>query len=367
MNGDLTTPTADLITPPPAERNAAVRGRVLQLDGLRAVAFLFVFINHATHIPLLWAGVDVFFVLSGFLITGILLERKRLGEAYFSYFYKRRVFRILPPYVLAILLHGMLITWTQYKPLWLFLLAPNVQGLLPNGPGLLPVWSLAVEEQFYFVWPFVVLLCSEKTLLRISLAMLIVVPLLRVVCTPLVPNMFYIYVLTPFRADLLCAGAVLALLWKRRDSHLAAILQRWAPRVCLLGFFLFAGTQAFRPFRLASNSPIANGFVYSFSLIGATGLLAWVLSNTGWLRNTLSATPLRYLGEISYTMYLVHVIILWRLKMRFGLHLWVDATALALIILYATISWFAMERPLIRFAARQPRRDFALSQGASQG
>ncbi len=357
----------NIITPPPAEASAAVRGRVLQLDGLRAFAFLFVFINHATHIPLLWAGVDVFFVLSGFLITGILLERKRLGNAYFSYFYKRRIFRILPPYILAIVLHGVFITWTQYKPLWLFLLAPNVQGLQPNGPGLLPIWSLAVEEQFYFVWPFVVLLCSEKTLLRISLAMLLLVPLLRMVCTPLVPNMFYIYVLTPFRADLLCAGAALAVLWKNRDAHRLALTRRWAWRVCLFGFLLFTATQALPQFRLAGNHVLANGLDYSFSLIGATGLLAWVLSDTGSLRKLLSTAPLRFLGEISYTMYLMHVIILWRLEMRFGFHLWVDALALAGIILYAALSWFIMERPLIHFAARHPPTSLTLPKTAGAG
>ena len=357
----------ELIAPPPTEPSAATRGRVLQFDGLRAVAFLAVFLNHATHLPLLWAGVDVFFVLSGFLITGILLERKRLGGGYFAYFYRRRVFRILPPYILTIVLHGLLVSWALYRPLWLFLLAPNVQGLRPHTAGLLPLWSLAVEEQFYFVWPFVVLLVSEKWLLRIALAMLVVVPVLRAVCTPLVPNMFYIYTLTPFRADLLCAGAVLALLWKRRDARMVAGIQRWAWRVCLLGFFLFAGTQAFSAFRLAANTRTANTFVYLFSLVGAAGLLAWVLSDTGWLRALLSTAPLRYLGEISYTMYLVHVVVLVLLENRYGRHAWVDGVAFVLVVGYASLSWFVMERPLIRFAARRPRLKPALAGNLPQG
>ena len=343
-----------LTAPSPTEANAVTRGRVLQLDGLRAIAFLSVFINHVTHLPLLWAGVDVFFVLSGFLITGILLERKRLGQDYFTYFYRRRLFRILPPCALAIVLHGVLITWLQYQPLWLFLLAPNLQGLRSNGSGLLPIWSLAVEEQFYFVWPFVVLFTSEKWLLRISLGALLVVPILRMLCTPFVPNMFYIYVLTPFRADLLCAGAALALLWKRPNPILRANITRWSKVVCAVGFLLFAGTQAFSVFHLASNTPVANGFVYSFSLVGATGLLAWVLSDTGWLRRSLQWPVLRYLGEISYTMYLVHIVFIVRLEGRFGRHPWVYLLALCIIIAYATVSWFALERPLIRFAARQP-------------
>ena len=340
--------------PPPIEPNAALSGRILQFDGLRAVAFLAVYIDHSTHLPLFWAGVDVFFVLSGFLITGILLERKRLGGGYFSYFYRRRAFRILPSYVVAILLYGVLFTWSEYKPLWEFLLAPNWQGLQPHSPSLLPLWSLAVEEQFYFVWPWVVLFTSEKTLLRISLAALIVIPILRIVCTPYVPNEFYIYTLTPFRADLLCAGAALALLWKRRTPLVTARITRWSPWVCVGGFLVFAGTQAWPVFRLAHNTWEANGFVYLFSLIAASGLLAWALTDRGWLRRLLSTRPLRYLGEISYTMYLVHIFLVVKLQSRFGIGAGVRLAGLGVVILYASVSWFLMERPLIRFAARKP-------------
>lgn len=346
-------PTVDsVIAPPPTEPNAVVTGRIPQLDGLRAIAFLAVYINHATHTPLLWAGVDVFFVLSGFLITGILLERKCIGKAYFSYFYRRRLFRIVPAYILALVLHGFLISWSQYKPFWLFLLAPNVQGLLPNGPGLLPVWSLAVEEQFYLVWPFVILFSSERTLLRIALAALVAVPVLRMVWTPFVPNMFYIYVLTPFRADLLCAGAVLALLWKKADSLWKERISRSAWTICLGGFLLLVGTQAFPIFRLASNSVVANGFVYLFSLIGSTGLLAGLLGGKGWFVALLRTAPLRYLGEISYSMYLVHVFFLIRLEDHFGSLLWVKVAGLGVVIAYASLSWFLLERPLIRWGAK---------------
>lgn len=356
----------ELVAPPPTEPNAAVQGRVLQFDGLRAVAFLLVFVNHATHLPLLWAGVDVFFVLSGFLITGILLERKRRGDGYFSYFYRRRAFRILPPLVLTVVLHGFLVSWTQYKPFWLFVLAPNVQALRPNTAGLLPLWSLAVEEQFYFVWPFIVLMVSEKVLLRVALAALVFTPLLRAACTPLYPNMFYIYSLTPFRADLLCAGAVLALLWKRRDSATIRQFHRFGWIAAVVGLLLFAGTQALPAFRLARNTALANSTVYLFSLIGASGLIAWVVSDRGWLQRGLSWAPLRFLGEISYTMYLIHVVVLVLLERRFGMYVvWVDLVAFAIVVTYASASWFVMERPLIRYAARGSRNAGQVSHGAS--
>ncbi len=344
-----------LVEAPPIEPNAAAKTRILQFDGLRAIAFALVFLDHLTHHPLLWAGVDIFFVLSGFLITGILLERKRRGGPYFSYFYRRRVFRILPPYALTIVLYGLLFTWSEYKPWWLFLLAPNVQAMGAHPPGLLPLWSLAIEEQFYLVWPFVVLLTSEETLLRLSLGALVFTPLLRAACTPLFPNHFYIYALTPFRADLLCAGAALALLWKRRTPASTASLTRWAPAAFLAGVLLFTGTQASPLFRLARNTPLANACVYLFSLIAAVGLLAWALTDRGWFRALLTTRPLRYLGEISYTMYLVHIFLVVLLQNHFGTAGWVKLAGAVFVIGYATVSWFAMERPLIRFAARWPR------------
>ncbi len=346
--------SAELLATPPVEFNAAIKGRVRQFDGLRALAFGSVLLNHATHLPLLWAGVDVFFVLSGFLITGILLERKQAGGSYFGRFYRRRFFRIVPSYVVVIVLYGLMFTWREYKPVWLFLLAPNIHSLGTHTPEL-PLWSLAVEEQFYLVWPVIVLFTSEATLLRLSVAAVVLTPILRAVCTPLFPNHFYIYCLTPFRADLLCAGAVLALLWKRRTVGTAAEITRWAPLVCLVGFALFISCQAFSAFHLARNTALANALVYSFSLIGSVGLLAWALTGTGRLRTLLLLPPLRYLGEISYTMYLVHIFLIVRLQNSFGMHVWVKALGVLVVVLYASASWFLMERPLIRFAARSSR------------
>ena len=357
MTRIASTELADRIVAPPApEPNAAVSGRVLQFDGLRAVAFGTVYLDHTTHLPLLWCGVDVFFVLSGFLITGILLERKRAGGPYFSAFYRRRAFRILPPYLLTILLYGVMFTWSEYKPVWLFALAPNVQELVARSPSDLPLWSLAIEEQFYLLWPFVVLLLSERALLGVALAALVCTPILRVLCTPLFWNHFPIYVLTPFRADLLCAGAVLAILARRHPSELRKFAERYGWMVCVTGYLLLTGTQAFPVFRLAGNTRTANGLVYLFSLIGATGLLAWVLTSRGWLRRLLTYRPVRYLGEISYTTYLVHIFLVVKLQQIWGVHTWVKILGLGLVIAYASVSWFVMERPLIRYAARHTPR-----------
>ena len=96
--------TVSTLAAPPSPSHSR---RILQLDGLRAIAVLAVFAQHALKAPL-WMGVDLFFVLSGFLITGILLDRKARGQSYFGYFYARRARRILPPYLLLMVVSSLL-------------------------------------------------------------------------------------------------------------------------------------------------------------------------------------------------------------------------------------------------------------------
>lgn len=91
----------------PTERSALMHNRILQLDGLRAIAICTVLAAHVLQLPLGWVGVDIFFLLSGFLITGILMARKRSGGGDFSYFYRRRIFRILPAYAVSVVARGI--------------------------------------------------------------------------------------------------------------------------------------------------------------------------------------------------------------------------------------------------------------------
>ena len=336
----------------PTERSAAVHGRILQLDGLRAVAILAVLVNHTLHVPLTWAGVDIFFVLSGFLITGILLARKRSSAGYFSYFYRRRIFRILPSYFVTLLIFGLIYGWTTFHP-WplLVFFGMNIQPFWVPHANPLPLWSLAVEEQFYLVWPVIILLVSETVLLRLAVAAVLVTPFLRAVCTHWTTNSQYIYMLTPFRADLLCAGAVLAILWKNRKPGFEERCRARAWIGVLAGFGGLAFVYRWPSFRVASNTSWSNGLDYSLSLIGAVSLLAWVLADRSWLKRFLSSSPMRYIGEISYTMYLVHIIVLF-LIMPYVASEWLRLLFVTMgTILWATISWFFMERPFIRFAA----------------
>ena len=338
----------------PTERSATVPGRIVQLDGLRAIAICAVLAAHVLQLPLGWVGVDIFFVLSGFLITGILLARKRSGGGYFSYFYRRRIFRILPAYAASIVAGGLLFAWWVFTPWPLFVFfGMNLQPLWwPKPAIIMSFWSLAVEEQFYLVWPIVILLVSETLLLRVALAAIVLTPLLRVLCTPLFPTHFYIYMLTPFRADLLCAGAVLALLWKDRTPRFEHLCRTRAWIGCVAGFGGLALLQAWPVFRLFSNTRSANGLDYTLSLVGSVSLLAWTLADTSWLRKLLSTRPMRYIGEISYTMYLIHLYVLVKVEAHVHSRALQFILVLAGTVFWASLSWFVMERPLIRFAAR---------------
>src|ERR1700749_1971110 len=199
--------TVSTLAAPPSPSHSR---RILQLDGLRAIAVLAVFAQHALKAPL-WMGVDLFFVLSGFLITGILLERKAREQSYFGYFYARRARRFLPPYVLLMVVSSILFGfgWAQHWE-WYAFFATNIgDALNQSGHDSLNVlWSLAVEEQFYIFWPFVILLLPERVLGWVAAALIVLVPVLRAVATPWFATYWPIYYLTPFRMDLLAAGAL---------------------------------------------------------------------------------------------------------------------------------------------------------------
>ena len=166
------------------------------LDGIRTIAFLMVFFQHYSSITWGWAGVDIFFVLSGFLITGILFQTRDRPHR-FSTFYTRRVLRIFPLYygvfaVLLLLTPLLHFQWNRYWLFWVFHLGNYLRGFSPSSfpgtsslvrYGALPsrfpwlwvnaghFWSLCVEEQFYLVWPVVVFSVRRvKPLLAICLA-----------------------------------------------------------------------------------------------------------------------------------------------------------------------------------------------------
>lgn len=328
-------------------------GRIRQLDGLRAIAILMVLIEHSIRPPLFWVGVDIFFVLSGFLITSILLERKQERRSYFSYFYTRRVFRILPPYLVAVLAAAIYYgpSFLHFWPYFAFF-GMNFFVLAHRSNMILPFWSLAVEEQFYLLWPLIVFALSERRVFRVAVAGILFTPLLRVLATPLISTYAPVYFLTPFRADLLCAGAALAFLWRNHRRRVEDFGRRFSFLGVLAAFGCMAAVQISPHLRIVSNTRASNGLVYSLSVLGSASLLLWALVGRGRLYRTLMLAPLRYIGQVSYTVYLIHLIFFGLVSGYTSHRIVIFVLGSALSIAFAALSWKFMERPAIRQGAR---------------
>lgn len=328
------------------------RQRIRELDGVRALAILSVFAHHSLGIKLLWMGVDLFFVLSGFLITGVLLETKRhsLGH-FFSHFYSRRVRRIMVPYVIFLAVATLVLGagWMRY---WYFyILATNF--LHPLGitqpAGLQPLWSLAVEEQFYLLWPFAVYFLNERHLKKLCLFLIVLAPVLRGVFH--FHTHWPIYMLTPFRMDLLAAGAYICLEWRERQEAVVKVCKRFG--LPLAGFGVI-GMLLISHFGYTTyeNSRTGNVCIYEACLFIACGVILYALSGkAAWLGNKV----LTYIGVISYSMYLIHNLVLSFIMPRIA-GVAGAGLALAITIAYAALSWHLVESRLLK-TNRTPAKD----------
>ncbi len=337
--------------------------RIPQLDGLRALAILMVFATHAFGVPVLWIGVDLFFVLSGYLITGILLRLKdtrAVTGKYWSAFYSRRVRRILPPYFGFLIFISLTFPHLPWRHFWYWYILP-----LANFPVALrilplaafsPLWSLAVEEQFYIVWPFIILLCSRRTMRRVAIGIVLFSPILRAIFTSHFSTHFPIYTLTIFRADTLATGAFLA---HSEQSNSQWIAQRKtsATVVGLLSVALFGALSLFAPgFRTSANSILFNSLGYSLiALFFGCTLLYTLAIREGFIYSVLTWTPVRYLGIISYTFYLYHEVVIGWLRAYFHSTVVVAAFAFLLTTAISAASWHLMEKRILAFHNKPPR------------
>jgi peptidoglycan/LPS O-acetylase OafA/YrhL len=329
-------------------------GRIFSLDGVRAVAVLAVFLNHALGVSL-WMGVDLFFVLSGFLITGILLERKARKQSFFAYFYARRARRILPPYLLLLTLSSLLygVGWLDHW-WWYALFAQNIADALGKhgNPGFGVLWSLAIEEQFYLVWPLVVRFSSERALAIVAAAGIFVAPVLRAAATPFVSSFWPIYFLTPFRMDLLCAGALLAVLM-RTNRQLPERLSAAAWIALCATLAVLFWLHRHYPLIRDANQALSNAALYSLTLVMSASIVILALNRGSVVARVLSNPLFVFIGTISYTIYLVHLTFIgfaWR--MGFGRYESALA-ALVVTLAYATVSWLVLEKPLLLGGSRR--------------
>ncbi|MDP9148717.1 MAG: acyltransferase [Myxococcota bacterium] len=316
----------------------SARGHMAPLDGLRGLAILMVMAFHFAWVApprglpaklfvflgsFGWAGVDLFFVLSGFLITGILLDSKP-GPSYFRNFYARRVLRIFPLYygvlLVTLVVLPRLISYDtpELKALlaaqgWLWLYSANVSVAIEHGRwvwnadwlrlGML--WSLAVEEHFYLVWPLLVFVSSRKAMLRASVAIIVALPLLRAAMWAggVAPDT--IYCLSIFRVDALAFGGLLALVV--RDPALYTRVRPLATRVGGLGLLIVLGlTARARWFTHLAEPVQVVGFSALAMLFGSVLLAAVSAPPTSLLRRALTRRELVFCGKYSYGAYMLH-------------------------------------------------------------
>lgn len=373
--------------------------RIPELDGLRGVAILSVLLWHyyyfhpaADHRPtgaarqlyvhlerflgLGWSGVDLFFVLSGFLIGGILLK-VRNSPNYYKTFYLRRFFRIIPIYylwTLAYLLAWVLLTILRSDTTvlgppgqWLVVLGNFVfiQNLGLGyagwaGPWLMPTWSLAVEEQFYLVSPFIIRKFGARFLAWFLCAVVIAAPLLRLWMRFRfgVAGIHLAYELMPCRADSLAVGMLIALFWRDQSwrNRLRVHFRLLACFVALL-FVGYAFLAWFFPNPYLLPTQVF-GHTWLAFFYGAVLTMA-LLSPHGWLGTLLRAKMLRNWGRISYCVYLIqqmmNVFAHWLLRASDGNTNWrtLAAPTLAILLTYvlATLSWKFLEEKMLRFGA----------------
>ncbi len=349
------------------------------LDGLRAIAILLVLYN---HVPQLmghddgtdgvfwwgsrgaWLGVDLFFVLSGFLITNILLQAKGKPHA-LRRFWVRRALRIFPlayAYLLVLLVlavavpgFGALRDKASFIGAATYTLNFHIAAEGWNDAAFAILWSLCVEEHFYFVWPLVALFARRAVVVVALIAVLIVTPVLRAHFAASVGSVG-VYVMTMFRWDTLAWGALLAIAW---NSRWRTSMQRIA-RVLLLPAIVVVGAIVLLPIS-AVDAGVTPWFeTVGFSLIAGSFAVCCVcaLDARSWMRTVLSHPWLVWMGRVSYGLYIWHVVIAAVLvKVLDGLHvqlpLHVSALLwLALLLPFAALSYRCYEAPMLRLKQR---------------
>jgi peptidoglycan/LPS O-acetylase OafA/YrhL len=371
--------------------NVPPQGRAYfsSLDGLRAFSFLGVFLWHYLGLPYGWAGVDVFFVLSGFLITGILYDTRDDPHRVRT-FYIRRTLRIFPLYygvLLGIFLLTPLFrwTWTWQWIAWPLYLGNFLRFLYPHLNNRfvsafadaslvsrsLPridlrlghFWTLCVEEQFYLLWPWIVFTVRDRRkLMAICAACIVLVPLARTFATAHLPQALVegevVLHSTPFRFDTLLLGALIALLYRgshRKQLQQTAQVVLAVAMLCALSIPVY--WLRFHDSKL-NDAVVNHPWLFSvIALFGGALMLRTLVPGTLPYR-IFNVRWLRLIGTVSYGAYVFHDIFhseCYRLVAHTFTHDVVIMTAvvgLVITLVMAFLSYHFFEYPLLRLKNR---------------
>lgn len=345
------------------------------LDGVRAVAVLLVVWSHFPYVSdsaismSIWKvgqalrvgyfGVDLFFVLSGFLITRILLsELERTGAICYRNFFVKRILRIFPIYYLCVAVFAVCFVWN--RDLLLSLLSYTFNWYKPfhvEPIALEHTWSLSVEEQFYLLWPPLLAILPGR--LR-DITTAVVVPAVSIAIALAISASFesslaanIIYMSTATRMISLSLGAYLALVESAGGSS-----ETWrSVSVLVAGTVVLLFDNVARGVHLIAPG----GFYWSFALFGyamvSCGTVATLIFSDGkavaFVKDVLILKPIRYIGRISYGLYLYHLLILFLLNIApyqtegVGTSLWRLTVAAVLTFVVAHLSYRYIELPLL--------------------
>lgn len=330
-----------------------VARRIPALDGVRAIAVIGVIASHSGLFGLGWVGVDIFFGLSGYLITGILLDAKAAAagaRGYFAPFYMRRVLRILPlAWGFAIFTAAIRGEWNGL--LWYLGFAVNWLPHSPPPRGLGHYWSLAVEEQFYLVWPAVVLFASRTRLLQISIAIIA----FNIVCRfgvslwpPDFANAQFRDLATFARADTLLVGALLA--QRERNGGWGREV-RWALPIAVLAGLCFAALRMLE--REGSMPMLTYNLKWPLLALGVGAGLVVVLTRPPRM---LQWRWLVWIGKVSYGVYIIHPLFAQWLHEQFTLAQapLIFVIQLGLTLPLAGLSWYLLESPILKLKRLWP-------------
>lgn len=301
--------------------------RIPELDGFRGIAVLMVILEHvyeAAPLPAIgmpgplhfllthgWLGVDLFFILSGFLITGILLDERERKD-YFQSFYRRRALRILPLALACLFLFSLIYPHQNDGPFFFsfvltLLFCANLKilfGVLAV-PGTGVMWSLAVEEHFYLLWPIAIRRLSRRTIGCLAATIVMLSPVARGLAIHYGVRAQCVYELSWFQFDGLAIGALLAVFV--RSPHFT-IRKTWIAALGWLGVILIL-TVILRPYGVfAPKSTLGEALRYTQAeaVFGAAMAVSLACHGSSWTA-LLRSRFLAWTAGISYCLYLIHM------------------------------------------------------------
>lgn len=361
------------------------RERQPGLDLLRALAIIVVVIYHAALFGFKlpgrvdrfgWIGVDLFFVLSGYLIGGQLLAPLARGSTInLGLFFARRALRIMPAYFAVLAIYLLLPSWREYpdmsQPLWKFLL--SVQNIaLHGGTAFSHAWSLAVEDQFYLALPFLLLFLCRRPRTAVIVPCLLVADgiLLRALLAAQNPSVdggvsfrgfqAWIYYPTWTRLDPLVLGVALAAIEKFRPQWWQRLMDTalwiWLPGLTLIAYSLYLGE---------GDHLTVTACVWQFPLIaiGMAALLICVVSPRSFLRR-IAIPGAAFIASIAYSAYLIQKLVIHFVGQFFTSHNVALTSLPALIVVEfcvyaaATILFLVIERPFLQLRHRITLRKY---------